>query len=396
MDMQNLATQAILSVMGGKMAYCKFLRANDTGKTGAHQAGLYLSKPAVPILFGQSFQKGQNQDRMVKIAWQDGKVTDSRFIYYGCGTRNEYRITRFGRGFEFLRPEYTGSLFVLVKYSEEDYQAFVLDNADLIDQFLDAFGMSPAQTNNLIDTGSMQLETKEAAAIDRFITSLGPDAKFPETRVMAKVARQIQGEVFDHDEYIQTNPDRKLLDWTDEEYRLFKAVEHALEWPCIQRGFRSIDEFIKIAKSLINRRMSRAGKSLEHHLAALFDGNGIAYEPQVVTEGNKTPEFIFPSGAAYHNPAFVTGKLTSLAAKTTCKDRWRQILNEADRLRDETKFLCTLQQGSSSKQMEEMAAEKVTLVVPIDYIDTYPREWRNQIWSLKKFIDYVREKESML
>ncbi len=142
--------------------------------------------------------------------------------------------------------------------------------------------------------------------------------------------------------------------------------------------------------------MSRAGKSLEHHLAALFDGNAVAYESQVVTEGNKTPDFIFPSGAAYHNPAFVTGKLTSLAAKTTCKDRWRQILNEADRLRDETKFLCTLQQGISSKQMEEMSAEKVTLVVPNDYIDTYPREWRDQIWSLKKFIDYVREKEATL
>ena len=133
MDMQNLASQAIISVIGGKMAFCKFLAANDTGKTGAHQAGLYISKPAVPILFNQYFDKGQNQERWVKIAWQDGKVTDTRFIYYGRGTRNEYRITNFGRGFEFLRPEYTGSLFVLVKYSEEDYQAFVLDNADLID-----------------------------------------------------------------------------------------------------------------------------------------------------------------------------------------------------------------------------------------------------------------------
>ncbi len=394
MDMQNLASQAIISVIGGKMAFCKFLAANDTGKTGAHQAGLYISKPAVPILFDQYFEKGQNQERWVKIAWQDGKVTDTRFIYYGRGTRNEYRITNFGRGFEFLRPEYTGSLFVLVKYSEEYYQAFVLDNADLIDQFLEAFGMSPTQTNALIETGSMQFEAREEEAINRFIASLGPDAKFPETKVMAKVARQIQGEIYNHDEYIRTNPDGKLIDWTNEEYRLFKAVEHALEWPTIERGFSSIDEFLDLAKSLINRRKSRAGKSLEHHLAALFDGNGISYGPQVTTEGNKTPDFIFPSGDAYHNPAFETGKLTFLAAKTTCKDRWRQILNEADRLRDETKFLCTLQQGISSKQMEEMSAEKVTLVVPGEYLGTYPGEWRDQIWSVKKFIDYVREKET--
>lgn len=55
-------------------------------------------------------------------------------------------------------------------------------------------------------------------------------------------------------------------------------------------------------------------------------------------------------------------KLCTLAAKTTCKDRWRQILNEADRLRDEHKYLCTMQQGISATQMDEMRAEKV--IVP--------------------------------
>ena len=391
---QNLATQAILSVMGGKKSFCKFLSANDTGKTGGHQAGIYIAKPAVPIIFDQLFEKGQNHDRWVNIEWQDGKTTETRFIYYGQGTRNEYRITNFGRDFEFLRPEYTGSLFVLVKYTEETYSAFILDNADLIDQFLDSFGMSPTQTNSLIDTGSVKLETREEEAINRFINSLGPDTKFPETKVMAKIARLIQGEIYNHDDYIRINPDRKLIDWTNEEYRVFKAVEHALEWPTIERGFNSIDEFIELAKSLINRRKSRAGKSLENHLAALFSGNEIAFESQVVTEGNKTPDFIFPSGAAYHNPSFTTSKLTSLAAKTTCKDRWRQILNEADRLRDETKYLCTLQQGISAKQMEEMSAEKVRLVVPKPYIKTYPGEWQEHIWSIDKFIKYVKEKES--
>ena len=72
-----------------------------------------------------------------------------------------------------------------------------------------------------------------------------------------------------------------------------------------------------------------------------------------------------------------------------------EILNEADRLRDETKFLCTLQQGISAKQMEEMAAEKVCLVVPKPYIRTYPAEWQDQIWSIGKFIAYIKEKESV-
>lgn len=390
---QNLATQAIISVMGGKKSFCKFLSANDTGKTGGHQAGIYIAKPAVPIIFDRPFEKGQNKDRWVNITWQDGRTTETRFIYYGQGTRNEYRITNFGRDFEFLKPEYTGSLFILIQYTEEDYRAFVLDNADLIDQFLDAFGMGPVQTNNLIETGDITFENREKAAFEKFITGLGTNAIFPETRVMAAAARQIQSEIYNHDEYITDNPDRKLIDWTDEEYRLFKAVEYAFEWPTIAKGFKSISEFIDLANSLLNRRKSRAGKSLEHHLAALFSGNNISFESQVVTEGKKTPDFIFPSGTAYHNPHFMTSKLTMLAAKTTCKDRWRQILNEADRLRDETKFLCTLQPGISAKQMEEMSAEKVRLVVPKPYIKAYPREWQEYIWSVETFIKYVKEKE---
>lgn len=80
-----------------------------------------------------------------------------------------------------------------------------------------------------------------------------------------------------------------------------------------------------------------------------------------------------------------------MGAKTTCKDRWRQILNEADRI--QVKHLFTLQQGISPRQLEEMKAENVTLVVPQKYINTYPTENREDIWNLKRFIEYVKEKE---
>ena len=110
---------------------------------------------------------------------------------------------------------------------------------------------------------------------------------------------------------------------------------------------------------MLNRRKSRAGKSLEHHLAAIFDENKIRYTAQAVTEGNKKPDFLFPSEEAYHDMTFAVEKLCTLAAKTTCKDRWRQILNEANRLRDQNKYLCTMQQGISAAQMDEMQAEKV-------------------------------------
>ena len=91
---------------------------------------------------------------------------------------------------------------------------------------------------------------------------------------------------------------------------------------------------------------------------------------------------------------FSIENLCTLAAKTTCKDRWRQVLNEADRLRDRNKYLCTLQQGVSSAQMDEMQAEQVVLVVPKPFITTYPKDKQDRIWTLSRFIAYVREMES--
>lgn len=387
------AIQAIRSVLSSQQAYCKFLSANDTGLTGAHQAGIYISKPSAPILFDTPGEKGQNKEKWVKVKWQDGVETDTRFIYYGQGTRNEYRITNFGRDFPFLRPEYTGALFVLARNSPEDYEGYVLNTEDDINQFLDAFGLSPLDTNQLIEADEVQEETQEQLAIQAFIRSLTVD--FPASEVMSAAARDIQNGVYGHLEDVRADPDRKIIAWTNLEYALFRAIEHDRYGAAIARGFPTVDGFITMANMVLNRRKSRAGKSLEHHLAAIFDGNEIPYTAQGVTEGNKRPDFLFPSQAAYHDFAFPTEKLLSLAAKTTCKDRWRQVINEADRLRDKPKYLCTLQQGISPAQMDEMQAENVILVVPRPYIATYPRDRQDRIWTLAKFVAHVREVEGI-
>lgn len=389
--MENYSMSAIQAALHGQKVFCKFLSANDTGLTGGHQAGVYISKPSIPILFDEPGEKGQNKEKWVKVKWQDDFETDTRFIYYGQGTRNEYRITNFGRGFPFLKPEYTGALFIFVQDSSDDYQGFVLNTEDEINQFLDAFGISPTETNRLIDTHLVAPELHEKLEFDKFISELEVD--FPSSELMSAAARRIQDTVFDHQEFICTNPDRKLLDWTEVEYRLFRALEYARYGEMITHGFSTVEDFIATANQVLNRRKSRAGKSLEHHLAAIFDGNSITYKSQAVTEGNKKPDFLFPSQAAYHDAAFPTDRLISLAAKTTCKDRWRQVINEADRLRGRRKFLCTLQQGISAAQMDEMESEQVVLVVPKPYIQTYPKNRQERIWTVGKFVQFVKETE---
>ena len=114
------------------------------------------------------------------------------------------------------------------------------------------------------------------------------------------------------------------------------------------------------------------------------------YESQVVTEGNKKPDFIFPSGKAYHDPNYDADKLIVLASKTTCKDRWRQIINEANRVRDRNKYLFTLQQGISAQQLTEMQIEGVVLIVPESHRKNFPKEFRDEILNLKQFIALVR------
>jgi len=384
------AGQAIKSVLNSEKGFCKFLSANDTGATGGHQSGILISKSAVEMMFSrQELEQAGIPKRTVKIRWQDDFETESSFTYYE--SKNELRITRFGRGFPFLKPEQTGSLFIFTKQTNVDYSGYFLETDEEIEEFLDTFGISPTETNGLIDVEKMSAETQEKLAIQEFISSLEVD--FPASDVMSAAARAIEEKTYDHIDYILTDPDEKIISWTNMEYTLFRALEYARYGEIIRKGFQSVDEFVRVANVVLNRRKSRAGKSLEHHLSAIFDGNGIEYSSQAVTEGNKKPDFLFPSQEAYHDYSFSTDYIISLAAKTTCKDRWRQVLNEADRLRGKPKYLCTLQQGISGAQMDEMQAENVILVVPKPYIVTYPKDRRDRIWTLARFVQYVKMTE---
>jgi len=381
-----MARAAIEAVNRGNLAYCKFLSANDTGDTGGHQAGIYIAKNALGILFNEPGVRGSNKESFVRIQWQNDFYTDSRFIYYGSGTRNEYRITRFGRGFPFLQTEHTGDLFIFVKRTADEYSAYVLETEDEINEFLDNYGMTPADTGKLIERLDYDEDDRVEALIREFIDPL--EIEFPTAELMSIKAREIYDKVFNHREYIIQKPDDILISWIDMEYHIFRKLEFYRYGEMIIKGFRTVEDFIETANSVLNRRKSRAGKALESHLSAIFDENKLLYASQPVTEGNKKPDFLFPSEKDYHDLKFPSEKLIFLGAKTTCKDRWRQIINEANRI--ERKHLFTLQQGISAQQMTEMEEEKITLVVPKQYIETYPKEKRHQIWTLHQFVEYVK------
>ena len=389
-EILNLVTN---KVQQAKSALCKFITANDTGSTGGHQCGFHISKEAWAMFLDSEPTKGANIDIPIRIRWQNDFDTDSRFKYYGVGTRNEYRITRFGRGFPFLDERNVGDLLVLTRFDQDYYEAFVLQTDDDIDEFFSYFNLSYDKTNQIIDISQIeQPEQRMRALISSFVAKFD---SFPEARIMAKGARDCYNEA---NKIVTQNilkaPDSILLGWLDTEYALFKYMEEKVYSNVTLKPFPSIDAFVSMANEVLNRRKSRAGKSLEHHLADIFTQNSLLFEEQVITEEKKKPDFVFPSGECYHNMAFPGDLLTVLGAKTTCKDRWRQVLNEADRVDD--KFLFTLQQGVSSNQLKEMQDYHLHLVVPRKYLTCFPKEYRSGIFDLSSFIGMVKERQEKM
>ncbi len=391
--MSEILNLTISKVQQSRAALCKFITANDTGSTGAHQCGYHISKEAWPMFLDEEPVRGNNIDIPIRIHWQNDFDTDSRFKYYGVGTRNEYRITRFGRGFPFLNDENVGDLLVLARFDKDYYEAFVLQTDDEIDDFFSFFNLSYDKTNQIIDVHQAeQPEQRLLTLINDFVARY---ADFPDTRIMATGARNCFNEangIVTH--IIVSTPDDVLLGWLDTEYTLFKYMEEKVYSDIITKPFSSIDTFVSMANEVLNRRKSRAGKSLEHHLADIFTRNELSFEEQVITEEKKKPDFVFPNGRCYHNMTFPGEMLTVLGAKTTCKDRWRQVLNEADRVDD--KYLFTLQQGISSNQLKEMQDYRLHLVVPHKYLTSFPKEYRSGICDLSTFIGMVKERQERI
>ncbi len=383
----SILEKAIQSAQQSEIAFSKFIKPNDTGSTGGHQAGFHLHKSSWPLFFETEGQKGSNKDHFATIKWQDDFETTSRFIYYGKGTRNEYRLTRFGRGFPYLTDDNVGDLLVITKKSNDYFEAFVLSSDEDIENFFTALNISSTETNGIIPKQLEQTaEDQLIECFSQYINALAVD--FPPTLEIATNARNCYINSYGvTTNQIKANPDKQILKWLETEYDLFKTLENDRYAELIKNPFPSVEELVISANTILNRRKSRAGKSLEHHLEKIFRISELIFQTQVTTENNKKPDFLFPHIEAYHNPNFNENKLIMLASKTTCKDRWRQILNEADRIK--TKHLFTLQQGISKNQLAEMKQYNVQLVVPKAYLSSFPSEHRADIMILEQFVNRV-------
>ncbi len=219
--------------------------------------------------------------------------------------------------------------------------------------------------------------------LDRIMGRFGD--RFPGTALFSAFARETIG-----DTAADADPDSALMAWIGHEEMLFRTLERHIVQQQLDQGFNDVEQFISFSLSVQNRRKSRVGHALEHHLAAIFSAHGLCYGRQVVTEHRATADFLFPGQAQYNDLDFLGDRLVMLASKSTCKDRWRQVLAEARRIPD--KHLFTLEPAISVQQTNEMQAHRLQLVVPSVIRSTYKQTQQGWLLDLASFIALVRHK----
>ena len=189
------------------------------------------------------------------------------------------------------------------------------------------------------------------------------------------------------------SPDYTLLSWLQRETQLFKAWEKIEINNTIENSFDSSDDFINYSLSVINRRKSRMGHSFENQLEALFNLNQIRFDRTPVIDGKTghRPDFIFPGKTYYDDLNFESVYLTMLAAKSTSKERWRQVLEEANRIPE--KHFCTLDQKITRDQIRHMTESRIVLVIPERIRNDY-YGIDEGILSVRDFLGMVRDRQS--
>jgi hypothetical protein len=215
------------------------------------------------------------------------------------------------------------------------------------------------------------------------------DGRFPVTRDFSSYARSTLPGVRPQD-----GADAALMAWMEREEALFRTLERHLIAGRLAEGFEDVDTFIVFSLSVQNRRKSRVGYALENHLESLLTAMGIRFARTAVTENRSKPDFLFPGVAEYRDQKFDPHGLTALGVKSTCKDRWRQVLSEADRV--ERKHLLTLEPAISTNQTDEMQARQLRLVLPRSLHATYTSAQQTWLMDVSAFVALVRERQAIL
>lgn len=239
----------------------------------------------------------------------------------------------------------------------------------------------------ILDQIGIRVPGDAGTYLDEMLSRFG--GGFPTTKVFSEYARTTLPDLYPETE----SPDAVLMAWLDREEILFRTLEKHLIGDKLSEGFAGdVEGFFKYSLSMHNRRKSRIGHSVENHVQKIFEARNVRNSRGKITENHSKPDFIFPSIECYRDDAFDVSLLTMLAAKSTCKDRWRQVLSEAERIKH--KHLITLEVAISENQTDEMRSNALQLVVPRALHKTYTAVQQGWLMDFEGFISLVLDRQA--
>ena len=258
---------------------------------------------------------------------------------------------------------------------ENDIFNQTLINQEVSNKKIDSF------VYRLLDIIGICIDISNEDYTDDLIQKFGNS--FPKINIFSEYARSF---IKDVDPVLE--PDKALVDYFEIESVLFKTFEnYIVGLELKKRHIKDVDYFISYSLSVQNTRKVRAGKSFENHIKHILEVNGINFSYNKPTENNKKPDFLFPNIGSYSDSNFNSDNLYMLAAKTTCKERWKQVLSEADKIKK--KHLITMEPAISENQTTLMIENNLQLVIPTSIQSTYNANQVDKLISFKEFISLV-------
>lgn len=331
-----------------------------------------------------------------KLTWYDSRVNNQK----RC---SEYRL--YFTSNEVTKRMRAADLFFLAKRSKTRWLVVIVErDTSMARQLLWLFGMDELprcsmviQQSDFMDSRALEYSTSfilnqlgvEVAVtrdyLEEMLDSFG--GSFPTTKQFSTFVRARCKDICPED----SPADKVLMAWMLQEEQMFLTLENHILQERINQGFSSVEDFIQTSLSAQNRRKSRAGAALENHLECILTARHILHARGAKTEGKSKPDFLFPGAKEYHDPTFPPASLHMLGVKSTCKDRWRQVLAEAARI--DLKHLLTLEPGISQNQTDEMRTKKIQLVIPASLHDSYTHSQQKWLLTLEEFLAIVHVRE---
>ena len=330
------------------------------------------------------------------LTWYDSRLADpGRSAEWRLYYRDGPTSAEPGDLFALIRREVDGALAVVVAPAGSTWERQVVaifgNSLDPGGYFTtielgsvpDLYAVTTTELFELLGWGDEPGPIAGAPFADEALAQFGLD--FPSSITFS---RFIQDRVV----VVAGEPDAALLTWWNAEEAHFREHERRIVEERLAAGFDDVDEFLTFSLSVHNRRRVRAGLAFENHIRTILERNGVGHSFKKRITGDGEPDFLFPGIDEYSDLAFDEARLTMLAAKTTCKDRWRQVLQEAPRI--ERKHLCTLEPAISAAQLTEMADDFLTLVAPPAILQSYSVPAGYEVLSLADFIQLVRDRDA--